>query len=132
MTLANVFVVPNKVLPFGGESTYFDQMIEDRMKNFDYAPVKGEKIVQVWTVSPERPEEDRESWSENWSDHGMPMSIPNKFRWPSFFPASLLPKTEGETVTLTDIHGEVYTLTAKQLEYRYRNHGTFEQALEKV
>lgn len=128
----NVFIVPNPVLAFGSESEHFNNFIEERMKNFKYVPVKGEKIVQIWTVSPERPEENRESWSENWANHGMPKCISERFRWPSHFPASLLPKQEGETVVLTDAYGETYEITARQLEYRYRHFGSFQEVLEKV
>lgn len=124
---AEVFIIPNMPVVYGGEDNeYTNKSIENKMAKFGYTPKDGERFFQVWTVSPDRPEDKPEEWSENWADHGMPKIIADQFMWPSFLPASLLPTNEGES-TVISTENNSYELTAAQSKYRYGRFGTFEE-----
>lgn len=120
---ANIFIVPNMPYVFGSDELS-DSMIAPKIKHFGYSLKTGDVLYQIWTVSPERPEDKPEEWSENWADHDMPKNLKDDFRWPGFFPEALLPKEEGESVTISTENHQ-YELTANQTEYRYARFGKF-------
>ena len=124
---ANIFIVPNLAFD-ASECSDLGKSFEKRLAIFDEFQGLG-KMVQIWTVSPKE-EEDR---SDNWADHGTPEGVPiDMYQWPGYFPVSMMPKVEGETIVLHDTSGNEYHLTARQLDYRYRYFGTWEQVLAQV
>lgn len=131
MYSADCFIIPNDIYTFG-TNELTDNMFAKRIQHFGYTPKKGDLFVQIWTVSPERPEDNLHSWSENWAGHGMPQYIEDKFQWPTFIPLSMLPKEEGGTQKLVTVNGDIYELTARQLKYRYCRFGEFQEVLEKL
>lgn len=128
---ADCFVVPNEIYVFG-TAKFADEQMAKRLEPFGHVPQNGEPLVQIWTISPERPKDNLHCWSENWSGHGMPKEVVNQFQWPSYIPLSLLPKEEGKNVQLKAVNGDTYELTARQLKYRYASFGTFQEVLEKL
>ena len=127
---AEVFIIPNSAQVFG-HNEFWDENIKKKMSAFGYIPKVGEAFVQIWTVSPDRPEDRPEEWSENWADHDMPKCLSERFRWPGFFPVSLLPKKEGESVIISTKNHQ-YELTANQLKYRYCKFGSFDEVMSEL
>lgn len=127
---AEVFIVPNSAQVFG-HNEYWDNKTTQSMAHFGYTPKVGDVFLQIWTVSPDRPEDKPEEWSENWTDHDMPRCLADSFRWPGFFPVSLLPKKEGESVIISTKNHQ-YELTANQLKYRYQRFGAFDEVMSEL
>jgi len=134
----DIFIVPNGAVSINGKNKILVPSSAQRILN-DAAQcgiaVDGlEPLVQVWATSEE---------SDNWADHGHPAG-PEFYRGassgfrgiPTFLPARVLEGKEGEVLELPfDPDGSqsepryLLRLTRRQLPYRYRRFGTFENTL---
>ena len=94
----------------------------------------NENQIQIWVTGG--------GLGDNWCDHGMNSDEVKKLQFgnrikslfPDFIPYSIFEgKKEGDHVYL-QVEGTniVFDLTCNQSDYRYRNHGKFENVLERV
>ena len=110
-----LFIVPNGIAPANKFNVSKRDMVELKMG----FPKTGTPLVQVWA---------RSESSENWGDHGFGK---NKEFFPTRLPLAMLKgKKEGDLLTLEMDNGDTIELTCCQLEYRYKNHGRFEEVIE--
>lgn len=135
---AKMFIIPNQATAVTTENVngYFINAHNIRCKmSPQNKVVAGDRLVQVWIL---------DEVSENWSDHGRGpeqdddcaapkdgLCFTNRDMFNAMSSRLLKGVVEGDTISLT-INGFVVELTAAQLDYRYCNHGTFEEVLAKV
>lgn len=129
--IGNVFIIPNQHSPLTEASDYYikrqHRQIDELQIPEEYKLVIGDTPVQLWCATPDVD-------ASNWQDHGIPelndrTDIDNgTVYFPGYIPARCLANiTEGTT-----FHLGRFTLTAKQLDYRYRMFGPFEAAFASV
>ena len=133
---ADMFIIPNSTNVISNERILsFQKGMIDLCKLNGLTEDLEEKMVQVWLTNDK---------SDNINDHGI--KIDGKQYYPSCsnIPYTLIKNVkEGETATVKffgyDHSGEKAVkvvfeiqLTAKQLDYRYKRFGSFEETLKRV
>ena len=129
---ANIFIVPNPTFEVGESCSpsWQERIKEEWATMFGVELTSQTKVVEIWTISDSPETEDRNEYSDNWAAGKPPKKIPFNGNWPRFFPIEILPKKEGESITIKSGEDE-FILTANQTNYRYA-WKTFEDMLEHV
>lgn len=129
---ASIFIIPNKMSVVSSDEFGFKGW-NSKLGFYGFPEIQdGDIPVQIWTTSPE---------IDSWNNHGIPEDLMETIGlWPDskkcFFP-ELWPSSvfeglkEGESITLSG-NGFKIELTACQLDYRYKTHGSFEEVFLKV
>lgn len=123
---ANMFIVPNHMREFlptnpGDEISLSSHNIKVEKFNMgnEYRLEYGDTGIEIWVTG---------AGSDNWSDHGVPEELGDG-HFVTYLPTHVLMHlNEGDELIL-QINGHEVVLTANQLNYRYRNFGTFGEAL---
>lgn len=144
MSNVHMFIIPNKCSKVDFSTTdslakYNTNVIirvNEQYKNLGtdakFQFVDGDIPIQIWIA------DDRK---DNWQDHGLPHELcsanfdkegPFGEYAPSYIPARLLKDMkEGDTIDIS-FNGTTVTVTACQLDYRYRSFGSFEEVVAKM
>lgn len=119
---ADIFIVPNSIIRVR-ESDLERLVIQNRQELLDeeFRPRIGDEMVQIWITDSE---------NDNWSDGSNPV---NGMFFVNRLPMRLFEgHSEGETTYLPLADGRTVQLTLNQSDYRYRNHGSFEEVLQRL
>lgn len=125
----NIFIIPNElynVYSDWNKNNPGTKTIEGRCeKVLGLKSVSG-KYIQIWTVG-----HDCDNWSCSCEHCPANIEGDEEFRYPEFMPIELVRDLrEGDTKTVvTDTM--VINMTAKQLSYRYRSFGAFEEVMKR-
>lgn len=128
---ADMFIVPNSFWRLGDEE-YASRFVREHYNSAEIS-INGERVelnnddvvAQIWVCN-----ED----SENWSNHGIPFDVPESCpeRFNDYVPVRYIENlNEGESIEMT-FGGQSIRLTARQLPYRYRHRGRFEEAVHSL
>ena len=132
---ANIFIIPNTHDVITDSNHHIEAMKHwnHKLARFGLPEFKvGDIPIQIWTTSP---------GVDSWNNHGCPSDVleeclcakegPERY-FPETFPASIFAGLkEGEKITIKGYYAE-FELIARQLDYRYRSHGNFEEVFNKV
>lgn len=132
---ANIFIIPNAHDLIDSSNHHEEAMRHwnRRLARFGLPEFKvGDMPIQIWTTSPD---------VDSWNNHGCPPEVLEECLCPQTGAGSYFPETfpsrifdglkEGETISIKGCYAE-FELTAKQLGYRYKTHGSFEEVFESV
>ena len=139
MITGDVFIVPNKAQNVGKNKSS-DFWVSQRSKTLNTIGIDimklddNDDLVEVWCCS---------VGSDNWQSHDLPTDLKKELKettggvkkhslFPSYIPRSMMKELkEGESFEVV-FGGVSVTLTARQLSYRYRTFGSFEDTLNKI
>lgn len=143
MSNVHMFIIPNKCskVDFSSDDDIvkFNNggilRVNEQYKNLGadtkFQFIDGDTPIQVWIT------DDRK---DNWQSHGLPHDLCKECAGddqydeyaPSYIPARLLKgMKEGDTIDIS-FNGTTVTVTACQLDYRYRSFGSFEEVVAKM
>ncbi len=129
------FIVPNMISTIK-ETDMFRAHWYDKDGEKYEIPL-GEPVVQIWTATANTSDPE---YSENWQDHGYPSSIgynydpeDNRRRamgFSSYIPLRLIANLEEGQLLTFKFGATKVRMKARQLRYRYRRFGAFQEALK--
>ena len=125
----DIFIIPNEMYDINSDwnkNNPSNKWIEDKCSKVLGMKSESGKYIQIWTVG-----HDCDNWSCS-CDH-CPANIEGDegFRYPELIPIELVRDLkEGETKTV-ETGTMVINMTAKQLSYRYRSFGAFEEVMKR-
>lgn len=123
----DIFVIPNGIYNINSDwnkNSPSNKWIEDKCSKVLGMKSESGRYVQVWTVG-----HDCDNWSCSCESCPANLQDEEGFRYPELMPIELFKDLkEGETkVVETDTL--IINMTAKQLSYRYRRFGRFEEVM---
>ena len=135
----DMFIIPNEAIKYSEFLPFAKESAREKLNYLGIKPDENEKMIQVWFTG---------SGEDNWNDHAGALcrlagieepNMDDKDRYlkeyiTRYLPESMLKNVhEGETITIDcNNFNCTLVLTAKQLDYRYRGFGRFEDALKHV
>lgn len=135
----HVFIVPNQVTKLGQGFAYPEFQMEKLRRMCGIKASYDDRMLQVWIVS-----EDANNWNDHFGDFQKVAGIEEPDHntrdgrligyFPKFFPVEVFDKKmEGDEVTLQCPEYDItIKLTCKQLDYRYKSFGRFEEVYHKL
>lgn len=123
----DVFIIPNGIYNINSDwnkNSPSNKWIENRSKEVLGMKSESGRYVQVWTVG-----HDCDNWACSCEDCPANLEGNENFRYPELMPVELfIGLKEGDTKTI-ETDTLIINMTAKQLSYRYKRFGKFEEVM---